>query len=190
MTDEATKAHPGPFDAFDKAEPDELIFTLLERDPVAPETILHWVDLTRRWARENLKDEDKLKAKLIQCTEAEFIAYRMRDRQQGKEGRHAPAIRAKYSGQTGAEELEEIKLKDQAKRLTTLLAEAAYSAGLAVEHMREHHGADPEMAEDLGKLQEAQAVIRMLSMRYSPHRKHYEEQGVLPLATTTQGDQQ
>lgn len=38
-----TKAEPGRFDGYGKAEPDEPIFTLLGRDPAAPKLIRAWV---------------------------------------------------------------------------------------------------------------------------------------------------
>lgn len=43
-----TKLNPGQFDCYDAAEPDEPMFVLLARDPIAPE-------LVRRWARERRK---------------------------------------------------------------------------------------------------------------------------------------
>ncbi len=39
-----TKNDPGPYDCLSKAEPDEPIFTLLARDPIAPATIRSWAD--------------------------------------------------------------------------------------------------------------------------------------------------
>ena len=44
----ATKNNPGQFDCYDKAEPDEPIFTLLGRDEDAPLLIQIWVELRRR----------------------------------------------------------------------------------------------------------------------------------------------
>lgn len=38
-----TKAEPGRFDCYGKAEADEPIFTLLGRDPAAPKLIRDWV---------------------------------------------------------------------------------------------------------------------------------------------------
>jgi len=38
-----TKAAPGRFDGYGKAEDDEPVFTLLGRDPVAPKLIREWV---------------------------------------------------------------------------------------------------------------------------------------------------
>lgn len=42
-----TKAEPGRFDCYGKAEDDEPIFTLLGRDPTAPKLIRAWVEYHR-----------------------------------------------------------------------------------------------------------------------------------------------
>ncbi len=42
-----TKNQPGTFDCYSKAEPDEPLFTLLARDPLAPQLVRLWSDLTR-----------------------------------------------------------------------------------------------------------------------------------------------
>lgn len=39
-----TKADPGRFDGYGKAEDDEPVFTLLGRDPAAPKLIRAWVE--------------------------------------------------------------------------------------------------------------------------------------------------
>ncbi len=39
-----TKNNPGAFDAYEKAEPDEPMFTLLARDPLAPDIVRQWAD--------------------------------------------------------------------------------------------------------------------------------------------------
>ncbi len=41
-----TKNRPGEFDGYQKAEPDEPMFTLLARDPLAPILVRLWADLT------------------------------------------------------------------------------------------------------------------------------------------------
>lgn len=40
-----TKRHPAPNDCYAKAEPDEPMFTLLARDPLAPDLIRLWAAL-------------------------------------------------------------------------------------------------------------------------------------------------
>lgn len=41
-----TKLNPGKFDCYDKAEPDEPMFVLLARDPLAPILVQLWADLS------------------------------------------------------------------------------------------------------------------------------------------------
>lgn len=41
----ATKSNPGPFDCYAKARPDEEIFCLLERDPLAPWLVSQWAKI-------------------------------------------------------------------------------------------------------------------------------------------------
>lgn len=99
MTDEiitGSKDQPSRFDGFLKAEPGELIFTLLERDPCAPAAILHWCDLRRTRARDQFKGED-LKAELLQIMEAEDLAWKMQARQKNHVEQEAPK-RETYSG--------------------------------------------------------------------------------------------
>lgn len=40
-----TKRQPGQFDCYSKAEPDEPLFTLLARDPLAPILVQLWADM-------------------------------------------------------------------------------------------------------------------------------------------------
>jgi len=40
-----TKNNPGRFDCYDDADPDEPMFVLLARDPVAPVLVRLWADL-------------------------------------------------------------------------------------------------------------------------------------------------
>lgn len=40
-----TKNNPGPFDCYAKAKPDEPIFVLLARDPLAASVVRHWARL-------------------------------------------------------------------------------------------------------------------------------------------------
>lgn len=43
-----TKEHPGKFDCYSNALPDEPLFTLLARDPSAPELLRLWADNRRK----------------------------------------------------------------------------------------------------------------------------------------------
>jgi hypothetical protein len=42
-----TKNDPGKYDCYEKAEPDEPMFVLLARDPLAPQLVRHWALLHR-----------------------------------------------------------------------------------------------------------------------------------------------
>lgn len=121
----STKADPGPFDAFDKARPDEPIFVLLGRDPSAPATVTEWCRLRRNRAlKEFDHSSDALAAELRQCAEAEAIALGMGDYRAGLEA-VAEGERGgvgNYSGLTG----ESIEVRDH--RL---------AAAEAVAHLRE-----------------------------------------------------
>lgn len=52
-----TKNQPGRFDCYDAAEPDEPIFILLARDPVAADLVREWVK--RRQALDGGSEGDK-----------------------------------------------------------------------------------------------------------------------------------
>ncbi len=41
----STKNNPGPFDCYAKAAPDEPMFVLLARDPLAPDLVREWTKL-------------------------------------------------------------------------------------------------------------------------------------------------
>lgn len=57
-----TKANPGRYDCYEKAEPDEPMFVLLARDPLAP-------DLVRKWAIDSKADDLKF-AEALACADA------------------------------------------------------------------------------------------------------------------------
>jgi len=40
-----TKNNPGEYDCYENAEPDEPMFVLLARDPLAAQTVKYWADL-------------------------------------------------------------------------------------------------------------------------------------------------
>lgn len=70
-----TKASPGAFDCYDKAEPDEPMFVLLARDPDAPLLVLLWARIRRRAG----EDPDKV-------AEAEACADAMRTWKDKRDG--------------------------------------------------------------------------------------------------------
>lgn len=174
---ENTLERPGEFDALEKARPDELIFPLLERDPCAPPTIHHWVALRREKARE-ITDPDKLKAELMQCTEAEFIAFEMASRQRGGQA-EAVETRASYSGRATERSVVEVLMSKARARLGEADFHASESLDLLrqlAEHEAEHVA--PELIEEAAK---AQATLHRIALTLSPYRAQYLAEGELPL---------
>lgn len=53
-----TKNNPGEFDCYANAEPDEPIFILLGRDPVASIVIRIWVSLRDKYYGDSISDDD------------------------------------------------------------------------------------------------------------------------------------
>lgn len=176
----STKEHPGEFDAFEKAKPDELIFTLLERDPDAPPTILHWVDRRRTRAFATYEAEtmpEALRNELLQCTEAEMIAIEMLSRQGGGKAEKIKAP-ATYSGNANpTAEMDGLMAK-----LRSQLGNADYHANLARETMAEIAALDPGKigAEIAARLEGAIHTMHLTALELSPHRAAYQAEGALP----------
>jgi len=127
-----TKTAPGAFDqlAEAKAAPDEPMFRLWGRDPLAELLVLDWAERRRRAARENpALDRESLRLELIQCSEAEEIAWEMRRFRLGERDGEAPAaVEERYSGATtSADELAAKERHDAlvwgAQRLSNAIAE-------------------------------------------------------------------
>lgn len=174
---ENTKSRPGEFDALEKARPDEMIFTLLERDPCAPATIDFWCGLRRERAR-SIKDDDARANELRQITEAEFIGFSMADRQRGHRSVDAEAKPAPtYSGlKVDATEIDKLMPKLRAE-----LAEADYHAANARElakKIRQLEGVDNHTLMRIDLV--AQSAHEM-ALQLSPHRAAYMAEGELPL---------
>jgi hypothetical protein len=175
---ENTKARPGEYDALEKARPDELIFTLLERDPCAPPTIHHWCELRRKRARD-IKDDDKRKAELHQITEAEFIAFTMQDRQSASaKGDAIEALPAQtYSGIV----VERTELDELLPKLRSELSEGDYHAANALELARRAHELGAIDDAQLGHITDAARVMHAMALDLSPHRAALMAEAELPL---------
>lgn len=63
-----TKNNPGKFDCYDKAEPDEPMFVILGRDPVARMVVLEWARLRLRFGYNQPHDPQMLEA--AECARA------------------------------------------------------------------------------------------------------------------------
>jgi len=61
-----TKNNPGAYDCYEKAEPDEPMFVLLARDPVAPNCVRAWINHVR--ATGDLSEEKAAEA--LACADA------------------------------------------------------------------------------------------------------------------------
>lgn len=86
----STKGNPGPFDGMERAQPGEPVFTLRAHDPLAPRFVKLWVwqrrkAIRRAHAAGDINDE-KRDLELIQCREAENIAFEMDEWQAGEAG--------------------------------------------------------------------------------------------------------
>ena len=74
----ATKTSPGEFDCYGKAEPDEPLFTLRAKDPLAPVLVRLWVEL-RAMTRpvDEIADEGQQTRERRKQAEAESCAEQM-----------------------------------------------------------------------------------------------------------------
>lgn len=183
MTDH-TKARPDRFDAHDKARPDEITFTLLERDPCAPSTILHWVQL-RRDAALQIENEDDRREELRQITNAEMIAFEMQSRLKGD----APIIddgKSLYSGL----KVERDPVQDAIGEMRSAIREADYQAKLAEEKLAallQMEGANGHPQFDDQLLRAARSVsagVHEIAMRMSRRKTEGPSQEAFNMEST------
>lgn len=132
MTDENTKAHPGPFDGMESAKPDEPVFTLQGGDPLAPELVRGWAEKARERAIQLRKDgkEEKADALLIKATEAEKISWNMESYAKGeKEVRAHEEGQDDSQGYLGGSLPEDTARRAQRHRLLRAAADRLSNAG-------------------------------------------------------------
>lgn len=76
-----TKQHPGDFDCYTNAEPDEPLFVLLARDPIAPGVILEWAHRREQRMRDAAEAGEGTAAEVLiemdQISEARACAHQM-----------------------------------------------------------------------------------------------------------------
>lgn len=154
---ESTKAKPGPFDGMEKAKPNEPVFTLIARDPHAPAAILFWVDMVRKDVFGGDFDSEKAKEKLIQCTEAEMLAWEMDRWRKGLGEDKLEGFRATIHG--GPVDTKALKQASVVDEIVNHLAEAQYHANEAAEKLA--------VGEDIvgfgtGEWEELEVIIRRL----------------------------
>lgn len=73
----STKENPGAFDGMERAAPNEPIFTLRAHDPLAADLVHEWVSRKRTMINHSNMTDEKRKIELVQCREAEEIAWAM-----------------------------------------------------------------------------------------------------------------
>lgn len=78
----STKEHAGEFDCLETAKPGEPLFILQGGDPHSPATIRFWVSLARAGAMK-FRSTKKREAMLRRCTNAENVAWKMEEYQNG-----------------------------------------------------------------------------------------------------------
>lgn len=127
----STKEKLGPFDALEKALPQEPMFPILARDPCGPATITEWARLRRNrafrlWGSSRAADKKLLDAELAQCAQAELIAEQMDD-WRNKEQDEQVVERSSYNEvKKTEEELREAAQRQVKEELCKHLREAAY----------------------------------------------------------------
>ena len=183
----STKAEPGPFDGMAKAAPDEPVFTLRAHDPLAPVLVHEWVDCRRKAIREAFGREEITEAKreleLLQCREAEELAWSMEAWRKGEIGKLAEALEeraappAAYSGHTASDEELTAKVRyDAIKAAGSLLSNAiAGITDAATDHLAPH-GFQHERAVILTVADRLKAV----SSHIAPKRASYYAGQPLP----------
>lgn len=77
-----TRRSPGSYDCYSRALPDEPMFTLLARDPRAPQLLREWADLRRADIIKGERSEDDLRM----CQEADECADQMEEWRKLNEG--------------------------------------------------------------------------------------------------------
>jgi hypothetical protein len=159
----STKEQPGPFDGLERAAPDEPVFTLRAHDALAAPLVHEWVSRRRQaiiHADPPLSPE-KEELELIQCREAEEIAFAMVDYRTGATAAPVAAEAPKtplYSGHTSsAEELAAKRrydvIKDAVRVIHNALSEVTDAA-----HTLEEYGFTPERAVILASADRLKAV--------------------------------
>lgn len=170
-----TKEEPGAFDimAEQKAAPDEPKFTLWARDPLAAPLVREWAQRNRdrAFTRDDLTPE-KLRAELVQSTDAEEISWQMDAYRRGEKVAEA-ARPATYSGATFT--ADELAAKDRHDRLVAGSRKLDNAVADTVDQVNflESIGRD----EECERLMRAVAEIKAVSEAMRPTRASAATQG-------------
>jgi hypothetical protein len=175
----STKQEPGPFDGMARAEPDEPVFTLRAHDPLAFILVHEWVDRRRKAIRAAHEREEITEAKreleLLQCREAEELAWSMEAWRKGEIGRIAAELevapaKPTYSGHTKSDEELAAKARfDAIKGACQLINNAVASVTEAAQERLAAHGFINERAAILTMAERLKAV----SSHIAPKRASY-----------------
>lgn len=154
----STKEHPGAFDGMERALPGEPVFTLRAHDVLAAPLVHEWVARKRHLITHSDMPEEKRTAELIQCREAEEIAFAMADWHSGMAEAEPEKPKPGYTGhQSDAAELEAKArwdaIKGAATRLHNSVAEITEAAELL-----EPYGWEPERTAALNAAGQVKAV--------------------------------
>ena len=145
----STKKNPGEFDGMERALDDEPVFTLRAHDILAYRLVMFWVKLKRRLVLRSDLPEEKQRKELIQCREAEEIAFAMKEWRAGMipaKVRDDKPVRPTYSGNTDdPAEIEAKKRWQTVKNATTRLYNSIAEISTAIEGL-EPYGWDSERA--------------------------------------------
>lgn len=179
----STKQEPGPFDGMARARPDEPVFTLRAHDPLAAALVHQWVAQRRAAIRLADLSPEKEELELLQCREAEELAWSMEAWRKGEIGKLAEALEegaappAAYSGHTASDEELAAKVRyDAIKAAGSLLSNAiAGITDAATDHLAPH-GFQHERAVILTVADRLKAV----SSHIAPKRASYYAGQPLP----------
>lgn len=175
----STKAQPGAFDGMERAAPDEPVFTLRAHDALAAPLVHLWVKQRREAIIAADLSPEKEQLELIQCREAEEVAFAMTDWRNGTQA--SPAIVeekpvAAYSGHSASVEELAAKarydvVKGAAQAMHNSLSEAIDAANTL-----EPYGYAVERAVVI----QAAGNIKAIAMHIQPKRASYSIVGPEP----------
>lgn len=170
----STKTEPGPFDGLERAQPDEPVFTLRAHDVLAAPLVHEWVRRRREAIIKGDLPPEKEELELIQCREAEEVAFAMVDWRKGVESvktdpEAKPATSPLYSGHTSsAEELAAKARHDVVKGASNVLHNALSEVTDAAASL-ERYGFAPER----GVILRAADWLKAVANHIAPKRASY-----------------
>lgn len=172
----STKQEPGPFDGFERAAPNEPIFTLAAHDVLAAPLVREWVDRRRKAILAADLPDEKERLELIQCREAEDIADAMIEWVKGIKPAEVIADPVKaisyMDNETSAEEIAAKRAFDATKRAAQMIdncvAELNDAAQLLVEEVGS--GEMQDVAADIWRIVDH---LKGFSTEITPKRPSY-----------------